>query len=71
MTAMIIQKAGRRCMDEQWGKTRWTEMGTLAVCDKTVKHGGIQACTQNFSLGRAWAFPEAIYNLCLILKIML
>jgi hypothetical protein len=51
MTGIIlIQKAGRRWMDEQRGKTGWTEIGQLTVCDKTVKHGGIHACTQNFSL---------------------
>jgi hypothetical protein len=51
MTATIIQKAGRRWMDEQSSETGWTQMGILTVCDKTVKHGRIQACTQNFSLG--------------------
>jgi hypothetical protein len=70
-TAVIIQKAGR-WMDEQRGKTGWTEMGTLTECDKTVTHRGIQVCTQNFSLARGGgALPEAIYNLCFILKITL
>jgi hypothetical protein len=37
------------------------------VCCLCVLH----VRTQNFSLGGGGADPEAIYNLCLILKIML
>jgi hypothetical protein len=44
-------------------------MGTLQMSDKTDKHGGIHMCTQNFSL-RGGPDPQAIHNLCLILKIM-
>jgi hypothetical protein len=66
---ILIQKPGRWWMDEQRGKTGWTEMGQLTVCDKTVKHEGIQACTQNFSL---WGgMTLRLYIICLILKIML
>jgi hypothetical protein len=31
MGMRLIQNAGRRCMDEQRGKTGWTKMGPLTM----------------------------------------